>query len=97
MKKVFALALALVLTVGLFAGCGSSGSSDSSGDSAEKYGEGWTFKHGFDKDFPPYSYIDDNGETTGFDVELAQAVCEINGWEYEGVPVNWDSKDAELQ
>ena len=71
------------------AGCGSSGS-------AEVTWDGKTFKHGFDKDFPPYSFIDDNGETTGFDVELAQAVCALNGWEYQAVPVNWDSKDAEL-
>ena len=58
--------------------------------------DGTNFKHGFDKDFPPYSYIDDNGDTTGFDVELAQAVCEYKGWTYVPVPVNWDAKDAEL-
>lgn len=79
------------------AACGG-GSADQTADSAEgdAYGEGFTFKHGFDKDFPPYSYIDDNGETTGFDVELAQAVCKYYGWTYEPVPINWDSKDAEL-
>ena len=78
-------------------GCGGGGaSSDAPAADAESYGEGYTFKHGFDKDFPPYSYIDDNGETTGFDVELAQAVCEHYGWTYEAVPVNWDSKDLEL-
>ena len=70
-------------------GCGSSASDAVTWD-------GKTFKHGFDKDFPPYSYIDDNGDTTGFDVELAQAVCELKGWEYEPVLVNWDSKDLEL-
>ena len=96
MKKLFAVMLALAMTSCLFAGCGSSGS-DSKEAAEDKYGEGYVFKHGFDKDFPPYSYIDDNGETTGLDVELAKAVCEINGWEYEGVPVNWDAKDAELQ
>lgn len=57
---------------------------------------GRVFKHGFDKDFPPYSYIDDNGATAGFDVELAQALCSLKGWQYEPVPINWDSKDAEL-
>ena len=73
------------------AGCGSS---DSGSDVVSW--DGKTFKHGFDKDFPPYSFIDDNGDTTGFDVELARAVCEFEGWDYEPVPVNWDSKDAEL-
>ncbi|MDO5120033.1 MAG: transporter substrate-binding domain-containing protein [Coriobacteriales bacterium] len=56
-----------------------------------------TFKHGFDLDYRPYSYLDDNGETGGFDVELAQAVCAYYGWEYVAVPFNWDAKDAELQ
>ena len=59
--------------------------------------EGRTFIHGFDMDFPPYSHIDDNGEIGGFDVELAQAVCDYLGWTYEPHPLNWDAKDAELE
>ena len=43
----------------------------------------FVFKHGFDLDYPPYSYIDDNGQVGGFDVEMAQAVCKYYGWEYE--------------
>ena len=57
---------------------------------------GFTFKHGFDLDYPPYSYRQDDGTVGGFDVELCKAVCEYNGWTYEPVPVNWDSKDMEL-
>ncbi len=56
----------------------------------------FTFKHGFDLDFPPYSYLQDDGSVGGFDVELAQAVCEYMGWGYEAVPFNWDAKDMEL-
>ncbi len=95
MKKLLAFMLVLAMTACLFTACG--GSSDKEDASAEKYGEGWEFKHGFDRDFPPYSHIDDNGETTGFDVELAQAVADYYGWEYKGVPINWDAKDAELE
>jgi polar amino acid transport system substrate-binding protein len=98
MKKkltVLALAFAMVFTMLAVTACGG-GSSEEEATSESAYGEGYVFKHGFDKDFPPYSYIDDNGETTGFDVELAKAVCEYYNWEYEGVPVNWDAKDAEL-
>ncbi len=51
---------------------------------------------GFDQDFPPYGYVGDNGEFTGFDLELAQKVCEMEGWEYKPEAIAWDSKDAQL-
>lgn len=51
---------------------------------------------GFDAEYPPYGYMDENGKYTGFDLELAQAVCDIEGWELEKKPINWDSKDMEL-
>ena len=37
-----------------------------------------------------------NGGSAGFDLELAEAVCEIEGWELVKKPINWDSKDMEL-
>ena len=95
MKKrltVLVLAFAMIFTMVALTACGGGG-----GDSEGAAEEAFTFKHGYDKDFPPYSYIGDDGETTGFDVELAQAVCELNGWNYEGVAINWDAKDAELE
>lgn len=92
MKKILASLLAVAMAVVVLAGCSSS--SDSSADASGE--ETFVFKHGFDLDYPPYSHIDDNGETSGFDVELAQAVCDYYGWEYEPVPFNWDAKDAEL-
>lgn len=44
----------------------------------------------------PYGYMDDDGEYTGFDLELAQAVCDLEGWTLVKKPINWDSKDMEL-
>ena len=55
-----------------------------------------TFVVGFDAEYPPYGYMDDNGDYTGFDLELAEAVCEIEGWELVKTPIDWDSKDMEL-
>ena len=57
---------------------------------------GYTFIHGFDLDYPPYSYLQDDGSVGGFDVELCQAVCNYLGWKYQPLPFNWDAKDAEL-
>lgn len=55
-----------------------------------------TFTVGFDAEYPPYGYMDENGEYTGFDLELAQAVCDLEGWELVKTPIDWDSKDMEL-
>ena len=55
------------------------------------------FVVGFDAEFPPYGYMDEDGDYTGFDLELAQEVCDRNGWELVKKPINWDSKDMELE
>ena len=55
-----------------------------------------TFRQGIDPEYPPFSYLDDNGEYAGFDVEVCQAACKILGLDYEAVPVNWDNKENSL-
>ncbi len=56
-----------------------------------------TFIVGFDAEFPPYGYLDETtGEYTGFDLDLAQEVCNRNGWTLVKQPISWDSKDMEL-
>ncbi|MDD2971805.1 MAG: amino acid ABC transporter substrate-binding protein [Lachnospiraceae bacterium] len=55
-----------------------------------------TFTVGFDANFPPYGYMDEDGEYVGFDLDLAQEVCDRLGWELVKQPVDWDSKDMEL-
>ena len=63
---------------------------------AESVEDKKTFTVGFDAEYPPYGYMDENGEYTGFDLELAEAVCKLEGWELVKKPLNWDSKDMEL-
>ena len=60
--------------------------------SAACMAESVTFKMGFDAEYPPYTYMGDDGEYTGFDIEMCQGVCEILGWDLELVPINWDTK-----
>ena len=58
-------------------------------------GEKNTFTVGFDASFPPYGY-QENGEYVGFDLDLAQEVCDRNGWELVKTPIDWDAKNIEL-
>ena len=61
----------------------------------ETAGNGKTFTVGFDASFPPYGY-QENGEYVGFDLDLAQEVCDRNGWELVKTPIDWDAKNMEL-
>lgn len=67
-------------------------STETSGDETART----TFTVGFDAEFPPYGYKNESGEYTGFDLDLAQEVCDRNGWELVKQPIDWDSKDMEL-
>ena len=51
---------------------------------------------GFDAEFPPYGYMDENGDYVGFDLDLAQEVCDRRGWELVKQPIDWAAKDMEL-
>lgn len=83
MKRVLVALLAISMAAGVLTGCGSKGSDK-------------TFAVGFDAEFPPYGYRDDNGEYVGFDLDLAAEVCKRQGWELVKQPIDWDAKDMEL-
>lgn len=57
---------------------------------------GGTFTVGFDQDFPPMGFVGDDGEYTGFDLDLAKEVAKRLGKEFVPQPIAWDSKDMEL-
>lgn len=51
---------------------------------------------GFDQNFPPYGYVDEDGEFTGYDLELAAEVADRLELEVIYQPIDWDAKDMEL-
>jgi polar amino acid transport system substrate-binding protein len=55
-----------------------------------------TFVMGIDPEYPPFSYMGDDGEYTGFDVEVCKAVCDYLGWKFDVFGVNWDEKLVQL-
>lgn len=94
-KKLVALVAAvatLALSAVMLAGCAGGGDAQNADSSASD--GSFTLTVGFDQGYPPYGYVGDDGQFTGFDLELAKAVCEKNGWELKLEPIDWDAKDA---
>ncbi len=55
-----------------------------------------TFTVGFDQDFPPMGFVGDDGEFTGFDLEMAAEVAKRLNLAIAYQPIAWDAKDMEL-
>lgn len=84
MKRLLSILLCAFLVLSLVA-CG--------GKEQDKV----TFTVGFDAEFPPYGFQNDQGEYDGFDLELAREVCSRRGWEFVAQPIDWNAKDMELE
>lgn len=107
-KRLLSIAAVAALSVSLLAGCGSkdagtdtastdSGSGIAGSDQSLQYvldkGE---LVLGLDDSFPPMGFRDDNNEIVGFDIDVANAVCEKLGVKLVTQPVDWESKEIEL-
>ena len=80
MKKRFALLMAGAMMVSvLAAGCGGNSGKQEGSAADSGTADKTTFTVGFDANFPPYGYKDENGEYVGFDLDLAAEVCERTG------------------
>ncbi|PXV91589.1 amino acid ABC transporter substrate-binding protein (PAAT family) [Lachnotalea glycerini] len=90
MKKIVAVILSVGMIFSMTA-CGNS--SKETKDSASSN----TLTVGFDQDFPPFGYVGDDGEFTGFDIELATECAKRMGKEISLQPIDWDAKDMELE
>jgi len=53
--------------------------------------EGWEkVRIGVEGAYPPFSWIEPDGQIKGFDIDIARALCEEMGAECELVPQDWD-------
>lgn len=86
-KRVMTGILAAALLVGL-TGCGSAKESTS----ADKK----VLKVAMEGTYAPYTYHDEEGKLTGFEVDVANAIGEKTGYEIEFVEGEWDSLFAGL-
>ncbi|WP_026652014.1 basic amino acid ABC transporter substrate-binding protein [Butyrivibrio proteoclasticus] len=83
-KKLFAAALATIMTVSLVTGCGKS--TDTSSQTSEDTNQTASADKlvvGTNAEFPPFEYLGDDGEPDGFDIALIKAIGEKIGMEVE--------------
>lgn len=90
-RSIFGLMLVVVLVAGLFAGCNNASKTETTANNDDK-----TFVVGLDDSFPPMGFRDDKNEIVGFDVDLAKEVGKRLGMEVVLQPINWDTKELEL-
>lgn len=101
MKKMISIVAVFAMMVSLVA-CGNkegTGKSDTSKeDTSLKYiQEKGEFVLGLDDKFPPMGFRDDKDNIVGFDIDLAQAVCDKLGVKLVTQPIDWDAKEQELK
>ena len=94
-QRLLAAGLA-VMMMGL-AGCGSQqpASSGSSGSGSSSAGKAIVV--GLDDNFPPMGFKGEDGQITGFDIDLAKEAAKRLGREVEFKAIDWSSKEAELK
>lgn len=101
MFKKVSIFLVLVLILSVFAaGCGGAASEEEPAGDADTsltdIQDKGTMIVGIDDQFPPMGFVDEDGEITGFDVELSKLVAEKLGVEAEIQPIDWSAKEMEL-
>lgn len=101
MKKFISVLLAMSLGFTMI-GCGAATEGDSGEPNTEANVDAEDIVSsdkiviGLDDSFPPMGYRDENNELVGFDIDLAKAAAEKMGVEVEFQPIDWDSKELEL-
>ena len=94
MKKRIIVLLMAVLTVLSLTACGTK---NGGSDTSLKYiKDNKKFILGLDDSFAPMGFRDASGKIVGFDVDLATAVCEKLGVELVLQPIDWKTKEVEL-
>ena len=85
------------MVLSMFTACNNSGSgSGTNSGSDSTNGEKNKLVLGLDDSFPPMGFRDEDNNIVGFDIDLAQAVCDKMGVELVVQPIAWDSKEMEL-
>ncbi|REE86437.1 L-cystine transport system substrate-binding protein [Paenibacillus taihuensis] len=89
-KAVAGFGVTLTLLASILSGCGSNDGNSASNSGANS--EEKTLIVGTQNDYPPFAYIDDKNELTGYDVEVIKEIDKrLDGYKFDFSPTTWDS------
>ncbi len=96
MKKIVIGLLTVALAATMLAGCGSKKEESKKDESLSKIQEKKELVLGLDASFPPMGFTDKDQNIIGFDIDVAKEVAKRMDIKLKLQPVNWDSKEQEL-
>ena len=102
-KRILGISIASFMMM-TFAACNSEKSNENkessysadADESLQKVLDSGKFILGLDATFKPMGYTDENDEIVGFDIDVAEEVCSRLGVELVKEPINWKTKEQDL-
>ena len=102
-KRILGISIASFIMM-TFAACNSEKSNENkessysadADESLQKVLDSGKFILGLDATFKPMGYTDENDEIVGFDIDVAEEVCSRLGVELVKEPINWKTKEQDL-
>lgn len=88
-RKILVAVISLFMAAALLTGCGTANSGSKADDLP-------VIKLGSDS-YPPYNYLDEDGNPTGIDVELATEAFARMGYRVEIVQIDWEKRRNSLR
>lgn len=93
-KRILSLAATAVLAMGIFAGCANK--EVTAANSLEEIKASGVLQVGTEGTYAPFTFHDETGKLTGFDVEIAEEVAKRLGVKAEFIETKWDGMFAGL-
>ena len=97
MKNLFTKALTMIMTVAMIAGCSAHPTSSTPNDTVpDNIKVKKQLIMGLDDKFPPMGFRDEDNNIVGFDLDIANEVAKRLDMELVPTPIDWSSKELEL-
>lgn len=96
MKKFLVGLLTVALAASMLVGCGKKEEKKKADNSLKDVQSKKELILGLDASFPPMGFTDKKQNIIGFDIDLAKEVTKRMGIKLKLQPINWDSKEQEL-